>query len=377
MIEIGQHLGNALGFLSIKNIRKLQMINRFVIVLIACYFGSQSGWAIGQVETREKQPAKTTQEHDHGEQDESKIKVLIVDGQNNHDAWPKSTIMMKSYLESSGKFTVDIERSKYTWKGCKYMGEFPLNDGKTYEDLKEAKPDPDFKPEFANYDVVVSNFGYGAADWPVETQTAFVDFMKSGGGFVSIHAADNSFPKWKEYNEMIGLGGWGARNEKDGPYVYYNDDGEIVRDDSKGNGGGHGPQHEFSIVIRDEKHPITDGLPAEFMHTKDELYERLRGPAENMNILATAYASPKFKGSGRHEPTMMTIEFGEGRVFHSTLGHADYSFECVGFQTLFLRGTEWAATGKVTIDAPEDFPTANKSASRPYKAQAEKAEASK
>ena len=71
-------------------------------------------------------------------------------------------------------------------------------------------------------------------------------------------------------------------------------------------------------------------LPAQFMHTKDELYERLRGPAINMNILATAFAAPAKKGSGRHEPTMMTIDFGKGRVFHSTLGHADYSFECIG-----------------------------------------------
>jgi type 1 glutamine amidotransferase len=214
--------------------------------------------------------------------------------------------------------------------------------------------------------VVISNFGSGAVDWPQSTQKAFVEFVKSGGGFVSIHAADNSFPGWREYNEMIGLGGWGGRNEASGPYVYYNQKGDVVRDDSKGRGGGHGPQHEFSVVIRDEDHPITKGLPVEFMHTQDELYERLRGPALNMNILATAFASPAKKGSGRHEPTLMTIEFGKGRIFHTTLGHADYSFECAGFQTVFLRGTEWAATEKVTIPVPDDFPTADKSSARKF-----------
>lgn len=295
-----------------------------------------------------------------------KIKVLIVDGQNNHDAWPKSTIMMKSYLEATGKFTVDINRTKFTWKGAKHLPDFPLNDGKTYEDLKKAKTDPDFSPEFSNYDVVVSNFGYGAADWPETTQKAFVEFVNAGGGFVSIHAADNCFPAWREYNEMIGLGGWGGRNENSGPYVYYNDKGEVVRDVSKGGGGGHGPQHEYAIVIRDDEHPITKGLPQEFMHSKDELYERLRGPALNMNILATAFAAPDKKGSGRHEPTLMTIDYGKGRIFHSILGHADYSFECVGFQTSFLRGTEWAATGNVTIPVPDDFPTADKPSSRKY-----------
>jgi len=64
---------------------------------------------------------------------------------------------------------------------------------------------------------------------------------------------------------------------------------------------------------------------------------------------------------------LMALSFGEGRVFHTTLGHADYSFECVGFITTFLRGTEWAATGKVTqSDVPNDFPTEKAVSQRPF-----------
>ena len=94
------------------------------------------------------------------------------------------------------------------------------------------------------------------------------------------------------------------------------------------------------------------------MHTKDELYDSLRGPADDMHILATAYSDLKFGGTGRHEPMLMTLDFGEGRVFHTVLGHADYSINCVGFTTTLNRGAEWAATGKVTIPVPKDFPTA-------------------
>ncbi len=295
-----------------------------------------------------------------------KIKVLIVDGQNNHGDWPKITAMLKQYLETSGKFSVDLQRSKFTWRGDQWLKDYGLNDGKEYQALKKAKADPDFKPDFSKYDVVINNFGYGAADWPAETQAAFTKFISEGGGMVSVHAADNCFPRWREYNEMIGLGGWGKRNEKSGPYVYYDDDGKLIRDESPGKGGNHGPQHEFKLVVRDSDHPITKGIPKSFLHTKDELYEKLRGPAVNMNILATAYASPKQKGSGRHEPILMAIDYQDGRIFHSTLGHAAYSCEGVGFITTFLRGTEWAATGKVTIKVPDDFPTADKSTTRKF-----------
>ena len=109
------------------------------------------------------------------------------------------------------------------------------------------------------------------------------------------------------------------------------------------------------------------GLPRHWLHTKDELYERLRGPAEGMTILATAFASEQHGGSGRHEPMLMTIEYGEGKVFHTPMGHADYSMECVGFATVLIRGTEWAATGNVTLtNVPNDFPTPNASRHRKF-----------
>ena len=126
-----------------------------------------------------------------------KIKALIVDGQNNHGNWPETTQIMKKWLEGSGRFSVDIART--AMKGT----------------------DETFAPDFDSYDVVISN--YNGSEWPEKTKTAFINFVSNGGGFVSIHAADNAFPKWKEYNEMIGLGGWGGRNQASGPYVYFDD----------------------------------------------------------------------------------------------------------------------------------------------------------
>jgi type 1 glutamine amidotransferase len=143
-----------------------------------------------------------------------------------------------------------------------------------------------------------------------------------------------------------------------------NEAGKVVRDTTPGAGGHHGPQHEFIIRIRDTEHPITKGLPREWLHTKDELYDMLRGPAEDVHILATAFASPEYDGTGRHEPMLMTLKYGNGRVFHTVLGHADYSMNSVGFINTLQRGAEWAAKGEVTIPVAEDFPTANESRSR-------------
>jgi type 1 glutamine amidotransferase len=55
----------------------------------------------------------------------------------------------------------------------------------------------------------------------------------------------------------------------------------------------------------------------------------------------------------------MVLSYQKGRVFHTTLGHADYSMLDRGFYELVQRGTEWAATGDVkqTADVPADFPT--------------------
>jgi len=268
---------------------------------------------------------------------QSPLKCLIVDGQNNHN-WKETTPIMKKILEDSGVFTVDVATSP------------------------DKKADMSgFKPDFAKYDVVLLN--YNGASWCDAANQAFLDYVKNGGGVVVVHAADNSFGNWPEYNEIIGLGGWGGRNEKSGPYVYYKD-GKVVRDTSPGRGGSHGPQYPIQIVVREPDHPVMKGLPAKFMHSQEELYHSLRGPAKNLTILATALAEKEKRGTGRHEPVLMTIGWGKGRVFHTVLGHAGTQMKSVAFIVTLQRGAEWAATGKVTQKVPADMPTADESKRR-------------
>lgn len=160
---------------------------------------------------------------------------------------------------------------------------------------------------------------------------------------------------------MTGLGGWGNRSAKDGPYIYFKKDSMII-DTTAGRGGSHAKRHEFEVKMRNTGHPITKGLPARWRHGNDELYSQLRGPGKNMEILATAFADTTGGGTGRSEPILMTITYGKGRIFHTVLGHADEgggpAMECVGFIATFQRGAEWAASGKVTQKVPYDFPNA-------------------
>ncbi len=263
--------------------------------------------------------------------------VLIVTGQNNHH-WPTSSKIIKTIFDNSELFNATVVIT-------------PPKD----EDMSV------FSPEFGKYDLVCLD--YNGDSWSEATKKNFVDFVKKGGGLVLFHASDNAFPKWKEYNRMIGLGGWGGRTEKDGPYVYWKD-GKFVKDKTPGRGGSHGKQDEFVVITRNFEHPIMKGLPKEWRHTKDELYNRLRGPAKGMEILATAAQDTTRGGTGRQEPVLFTIKYGKGRVFHSVMGHVgknhSNTIKCAGFITTLLRGAEWVVTGEVTQEVSGDFPSASK-----------------
>lgn len=260
------------------------------------------------------------------------LKALIVDGQNNH-AWKETTPILKQLLEQTGKFTVDIATS-------------PAKGG----DMST------FKPNFKVYAVVVSN--YNGEPWSSETQEAFEKFVREGGGFVSFHAADNAFPQWKQYQEMIGVGGWGGRKTGDfGSKIRWKD-GKATQDSKPGICGHHGERLSFQVTMRDKKHPIAKGLPEVWLHAGDELYDSLCGPAKDVTVIGTAHSDPNNKGTDEDEPVLMALRYGKGRVFHTTLGHDIAAMRCVGFVATLQRGSEWAATGKVTQNVPKDFPSA-------------------
>jgi type 1 glutamine amidotransferase len=265
------------------------------------------------------------------------IRVMLLDGESGgpYHKWQLITPLLKKQLEETGLFQVEVVTAPPA------NGDFS-----------------GFKPEFTKYQVIVMNYDAPDERWPAELKASFEAYIKNGGGLVIVHAANNAFGKWKEFNEMIGVGGWRGRNEASGPFWFYKD-GKLASDNSPGSAGSHGARQPYQMTVREPNHPITKGLPKIWMHQGDELYARLRGPGKNMIVLATAYADPENRGTGRDEPLLMALSYGKGRVFHTALGHDIVALSCVGFVATFQRGTEWAATGKVTQKVPANFPTAN------------------
>ena len=238
-----------------------------------------------------------------------KIKTLLLTGANNHD-WTRSAPFCRDLLAASGRFDVTLTETPAAV-------------------LADAG-------ELAAYALLLLDWNDKTESVPAAAQANFESAVRSGAGVCILHAADNGFRGWTEYEKMVAL---------------------LWRE-----GTGHGQYHEFDVKIVDRDHPVTRGVDA--FRTWDELYHRLvHMHGAPYHVLATAFSDPATGGTGNDEPVLVVGQYGQGRVFHHVLGHVwrvnpdnpDHkgstlaSFENPGFQRTLLRGCEWAATGEVTL----------------------------
>jgi type 1 glutamine amidotransferase len=232
------------------------------------------------------------------------IPALIVTGENNHD-WKYTTTRLRQSLEETGRFTVDVTE-------------------KPAETLADAKA-------LARFRVFVLN--YNGPRWGEPAESNFLKAVAGGTGVAVIHAANNAFVGWTEYEKLVG-------------------DLWVTPVTS------HGDYHAFDVRVVDREHPITHDLPDLVAHP-DELYHHLvNTQGVERRVLMTAFSSPQKRGTGEEEPMVLVHTYGQGRVFHTPLGHVwpgsddtHVTWDDAHLRLLVARGTEWAATGAVTIPA--------------------------
>ncbi len=309
------------------------------------------------------------------------IRVLIVDGQNNHD-WRSTTDFLRATLESTGRFEVKVATAperrfpKVPRRSQRPEDEADLAAARAHFVEAEAVAKAEhqerwskWSPDFSSADVVVLN--YNGQDWTPTVRGNFLEFIRSGGGTVLVHGSNNAFRNWPDFNELIGLGwrpapiGKALKIDPSTGEVFAAKDGDLP----SGGNSGHGSKHPFDVTVRAADHPIMNGISRVWRHASDELYHNMRGPAKNLTILSSAYSEPDQRGSGFHEPLTWEVAYGEGRAIVTSMGHlwpgdmmrgVRDALQCVGFQTIFARSCEYAGTGQVTLPIPLQFPMKDK-----------------
>lgn len=232
------------------------------------------------------------------------IRTLLLTGKNNHN-WQYTSRVHAETLGDTGRFAVTISDDP----------------AKTLA----AKPRQPWQLFVIDYNDLDAPKRWGDA-----ADKAFIDAVNSGAGVVAVHASDNAFKGWAEYEQMLGL---------------------MWRE-----GAGHGKFHTFTVTAVDKADPIMSGLP-EWFETTDELYHRLSNPQNaKYHLLAQAMSDKDSGGTGNNEPMAITLQYGKGRVFATPLGHVwtggddqKTSITNPNFRLLLCRGAEWAATGNVTL----------------------------
>lgn len=257
-----------------------------------------------------------------------RLHVLIISGQNSYDHdWTGVNNRLRTMMLDSGRFDVRVTED--------------FDDG----DLATLK----------KYDVVVLNYSsrWNYTDekqhiWSPQAFQAMYDYVAQGGGLVAYHSSFTWGREIPEYLKLVG--------------------GTMLPGVSR-----RAPPDAFMFELTDREHPITKGLRRYHWTFMEDMYTNIVfSPDAKVHVLATAYddaaayepekAGPKYppaaymleklktmKGINASHPQIWVQDYGKGRVFSITLGHGPDTLTYDGVKTLFLRGTEWAASGKVTI----------------------------
>ncbi|WP_435190653.1 ThuA domain-containing protein [Streptomyces sp. bgisy126] len=145
-------------------------------------------------------------------------------------------------------------------------------------------------------------------------QTAFEQYVRSGGGYVGIHAAADTEYDWPFYEGLAGA-------------LFHS----------------HPAIQPATVKIEDRAHDATAHLGATWQRT-DEWYNYRTNPRATARVLASLDESSYSGGnmSGDH-PIAWCKGYEGGRAFYTGGGHTDESYADAAFRRHLLGGIRWAA----------------------------------
>ena len=224
---------------------------------------------------------------------QSPKRVLVVTATQGfrHSSIPVAEKVLAELGNTSQAFTVDYVRGG--------------KDGKDDQDVKEKMSPEGLK----NYDAVI--FANTTGDLPIPDKDAFIAWIKSGKGFVGMHAASDTFHGYQPYIEMLG--------------------GEFQT---------HNAQVCVDCLNQDMRHPATAHLGAKWT-LWDEIYIIKNFDRTKMHGLLTMDKHPNTGMPGDY-PVSWTKMAGQGRVFYTILGHNEFVWENPVYQKHILEGIRWA-----------------------------------
>jgi type 1 glutamine amidotransferase len=267
---------------------------------------------------------------------EKRLKVLIISGWNSYEHdWTGVDETLRRIFQDSKRFDVRV------------IEDFDHGNLATLKD---------FNVVLLNYS---SRWVYDHVNehrWSPDAEKALFDYVSGGGGLVVYHASFTFGYNWPEYRRFTGA----------------------VMDPRTSR---RSPPGAFPVHIIDHESPITRGMRDYIWTFNDDMYTNMSfDPQAKIHVLATSHdasasyapalAGPKYppsaytaeklkamKGMDADHPTIWTLNDGQGRVFAFTIGHDEIALGLPGVDALLLRGTEWAATGDVTIALPSEAKT--------------------
>ena len=249
-------------------------------------------------------------------------KVLVVTTTTGfrHSSIPTAEKVLAQLAQDSGAFTVEYARVEPN--DPQFRGANGKPDAEKVNEAIKAVLAEKMSPEaLKGYAAVI--FANTTGDLPLPDKQAFIGWVKSGGGFVGMHSASDTFHHFAPYLEMVGA--------------------EFKA---------HGAQVQVEPINQDQACPACAHLPPTWK-VFDEIYQFQNFDRSKVHGLLTLDQHPNNHTPGDY-PVSWCKEFGKGRVFYTSLGHREDVWDpeapdrknpkelAQAYQKHILAGIRWA-----------------------------------